>query len=177
MKIWIRKLQIRNCNLANRDDPEWEPWHAEAVDVQGGPEESSSSDEDEGDYGGLTPVTLPENCVCEQCRFDETKAPFRCCGQEVCLSLTEPVAKLLDRQVLEVQLAHRYAAREDHNQLLAKSFRFVAYRNLFFFIYGRTRAKMSRKPIPSCLMMKVRAIYPDPSNTYTGFKNKKRRLH
>jgi hypothetical protein len=28
--------------------------------------------------------------------------------------------------------------------------RFIAYRNVFFLVYGRTTAKMSRKPLPSC---------------------------
>ena len=157
-----------------RDDPVLEPWHLSAVDVQGGPNDTSSSDEDDEQ---TAPVILPQNCICQRCNFEETKAPFRCCGQESCLSLTESVPKLLDRQVLEVQLVHRYAAREDHNKLLPNSFRYVAYRNLFFFVYGRTRAKMSRKPIPSCLMLMVRAAYPDPNNHYTGFQKKKRRLH
>lgn len=93
------------------------------------------------------------------------------------MSLTERVTKLVDRDVLEVQLAHRYANREDHSKIVTKSFRFVAYRNLFFLVYGRTRAKMSRRPIPSCLMMKVRLAYPDPDGSYTGFKHKKQRRH
>jgi hypothetical protein len=28
-----------------RDDPKWEPWHADAVDVVGGPDDDSSSEE------------------------------------------------------------------------------------------------------------------------------------
>lgn len=28
-----------------RDDPKWEPWHANAVDVVGGPADESSSEE------------------------------------------------------------------------------------------------------------------------------------
>jgi hypothetical protein len=92
------------------------------------------------------------------------------------MSMTERVSKLLDRDVLEIQLAHRYADREENNKRVAKSLRYVAYRNMFFLVYGRTRVKMTRKPIPSCLMMKVRLAYPDPDDNYTGFKNKKQRL-
>jgi hypothetical protein len=78
-----------------RDDPVLEPWHLSAVDVQGGPSDTSSSDEDDEQ---TAPVILPQNCICQRCNFEETKAPFRCCGQESCLSLTESVPKLLDRQ-------------------------------------------------------------------------------
>jgi hypothetical protein len=57
-----------NLNNPYRDDPEWEPWHAQAVDVHGGPDEDSSSDSDEGDALGGD-FTLPETCVCQCCRF------------------------------------------------------------------------------------------------------------
>jgi hypothetical protein len=50
-----------------RDDPDWAPWHAEAVDVQGGPDDNTSSDEDEQCVEAS--VTFPENCICQCCRF------------------------------------------------------------------------------------------------------------
>jgi hypothetical protein len=106
-------------------------------------------------------------------RFDESKDPIRCCGKETCLSLAPLVAKLLDKDVLAVQLAHRNADLQDQNQLRPENYRFLAYRNLFFMVYGRTKAKMTRLPIPSCLVMKVRTIFPDPNNSYTGFKPKR----
>jgi hypothetical protein len=51
--------------------------------------------------------------------------------------LTERVEKLIDGEVLEIQLAHRYANREDHNKIEARSFRFVAYRQeeLVYFLF------------------------------------------
>jgi hypothetical protein len=51
-----------------RDDPEWEPWHAEAVDVQGGPDEDSSSGSDDEDELRVD-VKLPETCICQCCTF------------------------------------------------------------------------------------------------------------
>ncbi len=108
-------------------------------------------------------------------RFSDTKEPYRCCGRETCVSLTPQVDKLLDPDVVEIQLAHRYSDLQDQNQLLPQNYRFVSYRNLFFFIYGRTKVRMSRLPLPSCLVMKVRAAYPDPKNIYTGFKAKRMR--
>ena len=69
----------------------------------------------------------------------------------------------------------RYRDKTDNCDLKPESFRFSAYRNLFILTYGRTRAKMERKPLPSCLVMRVRTLYPDPHNQYTGFKAKRLR--
>ena len=100
---------------------------------------------------------------------------MRCCGNVNCLSLSERVNKLLDRDVLEVQIGLRYRDREDNSDIRPESYRFVAYRNLFILTYGRTRAKMERKPLPSCMEMRVRSQFPDPNNKYTGFRAAKRR--
>jgi hypothetical protein len=89
------------------------------------------------------------------------------------LSLSPLVAKLLDPDVLAIQLAHRNVDLLDQNHPKPENYRFIAYRNLFFMVYGRTKAKMTRLPIPSCLVMRVRSIFPDPSNIYTGFKAKR----
>ena len=53
-------------------------------------------------------------------------------------------------------------------------FRYIAYRNIFT-IYSRTKRKMSRMPLPSCLVLRLRAAYPDPNAKYTGFRGKKSR--
>jgi hypothetical protein len=95
---------------------------------------------------------------------------------ETCVSLSDRVTKLLDPEILEIQLALRYRDREDNSDLKAESFRFAAYRNLFVLTYGRSREKMTRKPLPSCLVMRVRRDFPDPNNCYTGFKTKRKRL-
>jgi hypothetical protein len=63
----------------------------------------------------------------------------------------------------------------DNSEARPESFRFVAYRNLFILTYGQTRAREERKPLPSCLVMKVRSLFPDPENRYTGFKAKRSR--
>jgi hypothetical protein len=85
------------------------------------------------------------------------------------------VTKLLDPEVLEIQIGLRYRAREDNCDLKPESLRFVAYRNLFILTYGRTRARMKRMPLPSCLVMKVRRAFPDPDNHYTGYNAKRKR--
>ncbi len=116
---------------------------------------------------------LPNIHLCH--RFDETKEPFRCCGKEICLSLSDRVTKLLDPEILEIQVSLRYRDREDNCDLKPECFRFAAYRNLFVLVYGRSRAKMQRMPLPSCMVMRVRKDFPDPNNEYTGFRAKKNR--
>ncbi len=108
-------------------------------------------------------------------RFEETKEPYRCCGEENCLALSDKVKKLIDGDILQVQICHQYASGEDKNMLKPENFRYVAYRNIFFLLHGRTRAKMSRHPLPSCIVMKIRESYPDPNNRYTGFRSNKLR--
>jgi hypothetical protein len=54
-------------NNPYRDDPIWEDWHAQAIDVQGGADDESSSAEEEGPLGSCQ-ITLPEHCVCKNCR-------------------------------------------------------------------------------------------------------------
>jgi hypothetical protein len=61
-----------------RDDPVWEDWHAQAVDVQGGAEEETSS-EDEVEAEGMSNISLPEHCVCHNCRYVQVCA-IQCCG-------------------------------------------------------------------------------------------------
>jgi hypothetical protein len=104
-----------------------------------------------------------------------TNEPFRCCGNSNCVALSERVSKLLDPDVLEIQIGLRYRDREDNSEKKPENYRFVAYRNLFILTYGRTRAKEERKPLPSCLVMRVRSLFPDPDNQYTGFKSKPKR--
>jgi hypothetical protein len=45
------------------------------------------------------------------------------------MALTDHVAKLLDRDVLEIQIALRYRDGMDHSEAKPEAFRFVAYRN------------------------------------------------
>jgi hypothetical protein len=85
------------------------------------------------------------------------------------------VAKLLDPDVLEIQIGLQYRDRENNSEKKPENYRFVAYRNMFILTYGRTRAKEERKPLPSCLVMRVRNLFPDPNDQYTGFKSKKKR--
>jgi hypothetical protein len=51
-----------------RDDPVWEDWHSQAYGVQGGLDDTSSS-ESEDETINMQPVTLPSTCVCQHCRL------------------------------------------------------------------------------------------------------------
>ena len=54
--------------------------------------------------------------------------------------------------------------RDDQHrgEMKPENYRYVASRNLVFLLYGRTRAKMSKMPLPSCLLNLVWATYPHP---------------
>ena len=53
-----------------RYDPGWEEHHAKAVDVRGGPDDESTSESDfEDAEGGRVELSLPDVCVCQNCRF------------------------------------------------------------------------------------------------------------
>jgi hypothetical protein len=51
-----------------RDDPVWEDWHSQAYGVQGGADDSSSSDS-EDETADTEAVTLPTSCICQHCRL------------------------------------------------------------------------------------------------------------
>ena len=91
------------------------------------------------------------------------------------MSLSDRVSKLLDRDIIEIQIGLRYREKADNGTLKPESFRFAAYKNLFILMYGRTRTKESRKPLPSCLVMLVRSKFPDPNKEYVGFQAKKKK--
>ena len=50
-------------------DPVWQPWHADAPDVQGGADDESTSEEEEDpEEGSVALRTLPDACICGNCR-------------------------------------------------------------------------------------------------------------
>jgi hypothetical protein len=70
----VDKGIIYNC----RDDPAWQPWHADMYGAQGGIEDTSSSSESEDES---EPVTLPSTCVCKNCRYALEEGGYHCMDQ------------------------------------------------------------------------------------------------
>jgi hypothetical protein len=85
------------------------------------------------------------------------------------------VLRLLHKDVLNLNLAMRYSSRLDNNKPNPNNYRFQCYRNLFFVIYGRTKAKKVRKPLPSCCVLRVRELFPEANGKYTNFSLKGKR--
>ena len=85
------------------------------------------------------------------------------------------VLRLLHKDVLNLNLAMRYSSRLDNNKPNPNNYRFQCYRNLFFVIYGRTKAKMVREPLPSCCVLRVRELFPEANGKYTNFSLKGKR--
>jgi hypothetical protein len=60
------------------DDPQWQEWHANATDVQGGADDDTTTEEEEeemeeegaeGVEGGVQLASLPGKCICGHCRL------------------------------------------------------------------------------------------------------------
>merc|ERR1712098_225079 len=48
--------------------------------------------------------------------------------------------------------------------------RYAAYRSLFGWLCKGKQRKSLRSSLPSCVVSKVREMYPDPDAIYTGFR-------
>ena len=54
--------------------------------------------------------------------------------------------------------------------LFFRSYRYAAYRQFCWFIHSRL-GKGVRKVIPSCVVSKIREVYPSEDGKYTGYKD------
>lgn len=78
---------------------------------------------------------------------------------------------VLDQQVLAIgnqynrdMLGRHGQPVDDHNQ----SMRHAAYRNFILWRHGRLGAG-ERRVIPACCVRRIRQVFPDSMNQYTGF--------
>ena len=75
----------------------------------------------------------------------------------------------MNKNILEALGAWHHFSGEQ-SVLCNKSFRFIAYKQYIWWIYGKL-GKDIRKPIPSCIVNKVRNIFPAPDNIYIPYNN------
>jgi len=76
----------------------------------------------------------------------------------------------LKRSILEINLRTELMAKgiPDTKQFDNKSYRFSAYRSMFFWLDKKKGSKKPRKALPACLVTYIRSLYPD--DVYTGFQ-------
>ncbi|XP_038073011.1 P2X purinoceptor 7-like [Patiria miniata] len=127
-----------------------------------------------------------EWCTCTHCRQMPTDEECVCCGMsaENCIArhpvstahthytmmgqILDPMSialqRALWREVLNPeQPANQQPGREN------RSSRHTAYRCYILWQYNRLGAGV-RRVIPSCVVLRIRAAYPDPHGQYTGFR-------
>ena len=94
-------------------------------------------------------------------------------GNLTCITQTTALANVcLDRNVLKAALG---AWREFQNEALRpenKNYRFISYKQYIWWCYGYL-GKNKRKPLPNCVITKIREMYPEQSDIYVPFRTGK----
>lgn len=116
--------------------------------------------------------SLPEWCVCTNCREMPTQEENLCCGNEpeYCISRVPDFQLLmLDEAVLALARAYREdVLAVPHDVDFNRGNRHAAYRQFTLWQHGRLGAGV-RRVIPSCCVWRIRDKYPDQFSLYTGF--------
>jgi hypothetical protein len=132
-----------------------------------------------GDIHHTPPTTeSPDWCICGNCRKMPKPSENKCCGKmpDLCLSQVPGMEiAVLDPQVLRVSMDHRNDLLAEDNLAndsptadVHRPYRHAAYRQWVLMRHRKLGAG-DRRIIPSCCVIRIRGVYPDPDNVYTGF--------
>lgn len=122
---------------------------------------------------GPVPQDQPHWCNCGKCKEMHGMLEEVCCrgGLDNCLSLEpEMDALVLDPGVLDIArltMGDMFGVQGNNNEP-NKMMRHVAYRQFTLWQYGRL-GRGNRNVIPSCVVSRIRAVYPSPNGQYTGY--------
>lgn len=87
-------------------------------------------------------------------------------------SLTQEIDRLiLDEQVLTLSMRWRrdmLGLRNITERDLNKSYRFAAYKQHTYLEFGYMGPR-NRRPLPSCVVWRIRDKFPDPLGNYTDY--------
>uniref|UniRef100_A0A4W3JL13 P2X purinoreceptor 7 intracellular domain-containing protein n=1 Tax=Callorhinchus milii TaxID=7868 RepID=A0A4W3JL13_CALMI len=119
--------------------------------------------------------SIPDWCLCGLCREMLTDIEKVCCGktEQHCISISSAMANLcLNEAVLQLMLNYRNElfglhafSNDSHNSEL----RHAAYRQYIMWQHG-CLGTGNKRIIPSCCVWKIRAAFPDPKGSYSGFR-------
>ena len=119
-------------------------------------------------------------CECDNCVDMKVEDETLCCIHSLseehttffngakCIAETRGFSFVcLEKDVLETSLGAWERLVGDRRNVCNR-YRFIAYKQYIWWIYGRL-GKDVRKRIPTCVLYKIRTIYPDPNNIYVPF--------
>lgn len=113
---------------------------------------------------------LVDWCTCGLCRPMPQVIENKCCKQSKCITTTSHFAKLcLDPDVLEMCIRNTGDIRNDREDSSTRAFRKAAYRQYTLAKYGRL-GKGNRRVCPSCVVLKIRKLYPSVTGVYMGYR-------
>jgi hypothetical protein len=128
-------------------------------------------------------------CDCLQCPQDMEKDEKKCCEKVKSLKIKleqDNVSCILfhqnfrnifnrDCHLLYMNIISDIYHDDRSDIPLNTRLRYSAYRTAISFIYGKLGQK-KRTPVPSCIVSKVREMYPSDNGEYVGFKDYKPQL-
>ncbi len=109
-------------------------------------------------------------CKCGACREMPTEKERKCCDRKTCVTSYKLFSKIfLDRDVLLIAIKSRNDFRSEEIVFTTNSYRHAAYRQYIMWKYGKL-GKHYRRVIPSCVVWRIRLMFPSVDGTYTGYK-------
>ena len=123
-------------------------------------------------------------CSCTNCPLGMYKDVKKCCIEVNALQMRLNSAKVecildlpsflnifnVDVHTLYINIMSDVYQDDNSSLPLNSRLRYSAYRTSTSFIYGKLGHR-KRTPLPSCLVAKIRDIYPSLDGQYTGFKD------
>ncbi|XP_046563212.1 P2X purinoceptor 7-like isoform X2 [Haliotis rubra] len=118
------------------------------------------------------PDNTPSWCRCGNCRSMPTAQEEKCCwqtGSYECVVDGPNFYTVISPAVLDIAMAH-YNDFFVHDQERSNAaYRHQAYRQFILQRYGRL-GHGNRRVVPSCVVLAIRRRFPDPTGSYTGYK-------
>ncbi|XP_064643604.1 P2X purinoceptor 7-like [Lineus longissimus] len=175
-------------------EPEYEEGElatmAQAVEDAAGPDVDGRNEDVDGVADeDRTTLNVEEWCKCTHCDIMATHIECMCCHDQdvVAAKFEDPdsgdvlmecitdhqdfVPVCLNRAVIETTMArlhHAYIERRDDNTPTNKCPRHGAYRQMIFWAHGFLGRKV-RRVIPSCVVKRIREVFPAADGQYVGF--------